>query len=54
MNQIGSQIFRILHDTNIEVSFTWILLVLTILILTLMFFTYLTDNTETYQFIKKL
>jgi hypothetical protein len=54
MNQIGTQMFKILHGTNVEVALTWIILVLTILILTLMFFTYLCDNTETYQFIKKL
>lgn len=48
------KIFKLLHDNPVEIYMMWIILIITILAISLKIYLKITDNSETYNFIKNL
>jgi len=48
------KIFKIIHDTDIEIYMMWIIIFITILTLLVYILYYFSDYSETYVFIKDL
>jgi hypothetical protein len=54
MENISIYLFKYIHDNPIEVYMTWIIPILTIIVLILYYISWYSDYSETFYYIKNL